>query len=130
MTKNTIRERLTAYLDQKKISKSEFGRRIGVSDAFVTSIKKSISPEKLQRIRTEFPDLNLDWLQFGTGDMIVTAPIVAGDQNNVNNGHDQHVSTDAGLVAALREAQAQTSKSQQQIDRLLTIIETFQNSQK
>lgn len=104
MTKNTIRERLTAYLDQKKISKSEFGRRIGVSDAFVTSIKKSISPEKLQRIRTEFPDLNLDWLQFGTGDMLVAAPIVTGDQNNVNNGHDQHVSTDAGLVAALREA--------------------------
>ncbi len=130
MSENTPRERLTAYLDHKKISKSEFGRRIGVSNAFVTSIKKAISPEKLQRIREEFPDLSLDWLQFGTGDMILTAPTVVGDQNNVNNGHDQHVSTDAGLVAALREAQAQNAKSQEQIDRLLGIIEVFQNTAK
>ena len=127
---DTVKERLMSYLKFKKISQAEFGRTIGVSSAYVASIRKSIDKDKLSLIRSAFPDLDLDWLQFGTGDMIVTAPIVTGDRNNVNNGHDQHVSTDAGLVAALREAQAQTSKSQQQIDRLLTIIETFQNSQK
>lgn len=127
---DTVKERLMSYLKFKKISQAEFGRTIGVSSAYVASIRKSIDKDKLSLIRSAFPDLDLDWLLFGTGDMLVAAPIVTGDRNNVNNGHDQHVSTDAGLVAALREAQAQTSKSQQQIDRLLTIIETFQNSQK
>lgn len=127
---DTVKERLMSYLKFKKISQAEFGRTIGVSSAYVASIRKSIDKDKLSLIRGAFPDLDLDWLLFGTGDMLVAAPIVTGDRNNVNNGHDQHVSTDAGLVAALREAQAQTSKSQQQIDRLLTIIETFQNSQK
>lgn len=127
---DTVKERLMSYLKFKKISQAEFGRTIGVSSAYVASIRKSIDKDKLNLIRGAFPDLNLDWLLFGTGDMIVTAPIVTGDRNNVNNGHDQTVAADAGLVAALREAQAQTTKSQQQIDRLLTIIETFQNSQK
>lgn len=71
MGESTIRERLTSYLELKKISKSEFGRRIGVSNAFVTSLKKAISPEKLQKIREEFPDLDLNWLQFGIGEMLV-----------------------------------------------------------
>ena len=127
---NTVKERLMSYLKTKKISQSEFGRTIGVSSAYVASIRKSIDKDKLRLIREAFPDLNLDWLLFGTGNMIVTTPVEIGDQNKVNYGLDQNVSVDAGLVAALREAQAQTTKSQQQIDRLLSIIEVFQNSQK
>ena len=69
MTETTIRERLTSFLENEKVSKAEFGKRIGVSNAFVTSLKKSISPDKLQRIKEEFPTLNIDWLQFGTGTM-------------------------------------------------------------
>lgn len=79
MSESTIRERLTAYLELKDISKSEFGRRIGVSNAFVTSLKKTISPEKLQKIRDEFPDLNLDWLQFGSGKMILEDRMPEGE---------------------------------------------------
>lgn len=117
MMYNTIKERLIGYLELKRISKSEFGRRIGVSNAFVTSLKKSIAPDKLQRIKEEFPDLNLEWLQFGTGEMLTEAK------------EQPPASNDAGLIAALREAQAQNSKSQEQIDRLLGIIEGFQKAQ-
>jgi len=114
---NTIKERLIGYLELKRISKSEFGRRIGVSNAFVTSLKKSIAPDKLQRIKEEFPDLNLEWLQFAPGKMLTEAK------------EQPPASNDAGLIAALREAQAQNSKSQEQIDRLLGIIEGFQKAQ-
>ena len=124
---NTIKERLTAYLEFKKISKSEFGRMIGVSNAFVTSLKKSIAPDKLQRIKAEFPDLNLEWLQFGTGEMLCKS------DEEQKPGHLKFtVDTDV-LLEALRESQAQTttsqsqiSKCQEQIDRLITIISAFQ----
>ena len=121
MAETTIKERLVAYLELKRISKSEFGRRIGVSNAFVTSLKKSISPDKLQLIKEEFPDLNIEWLQFGFGSMLKEPETALAKREE-----DQ---TSSGLIAALREAQAQNTKSQEQIDRLLGIIESFQKAQ-
>lgn len=66
-----VKERLTEYLKVKGISKSEFGRRIGVSNAYVSSIRKSIDKDKLQSIALSFPDLNIDWLVYGNGAMMI-----------------------------------------------------------
>lgn len=65
----TVKDRLKAYLSAKNISMAEFGRRIGVSGAYVTSMRKSIQPDKIEKIRTEFPDLDVDWLLTGKGEM-------------------------------------------------------------
>lgn len=65
-----VKERLIEFLDYKNVSKSEFGRRIGVSSAFVTSIRKSIQPDKILAIQSNFSDLNTDWLLTGNGEML------------------------------------------------------------
>lgn len=70
MERNTVKDRLIAYLSEKKLSKAEFGRRIGASSAFVTSMRKSMQPDKIERIAQEFPDLNIVWLQTGDGEML------------------------------------------------------------
>ena len=111
MTETTIRERLTSFLENEKVSKAEFGKRIGVSNAFVTSLKKSISPDKLQRIKEEFPTLNIDWLQFGTGTMY--NELSAAETSGIRGGYNP--TANEMLLAALRESQAQTTKSQEQI---------------
>lgn len=67
---NNVKERLIAYLEHIGINKSEFGRRIGVSSAFITSMRKSIQPDKIAAIQREFPDLNTEWLLTGEGEMI------------------------------------------------------------
>jgi len=66
----SVKQRLISYLEYKNISKSEFGRTIGVSSAYVSSIRKSIDPDKIQSITLNYPDLNLDWLMTGEGEMI------------------------------------------------------------
>ena len=66
----SVKERLIFFLNNVKVSKSEFGRRIGVSSAFVTSIRKSIQPDKLQSISLAFPELNIQWLLTGEGEML------------------------------------------------------------
>ena len=66
----TIKERLTAYLRYKGINKSEFGRIIGVSNAYISSIRKSIQPDKAEKIASSFPDLNIAWLMTGEGEMV------------------------------------------------------------
>lgn len=66
----SVKERLTAYLDYKGVNKSEFGRRIGVSSAFISSMRKSLQPDKIASIQKEFPDLNTTWLLTGEGEML------------------------------------------------------------
>ena len=65
-----VKDRLTAFLDKKGINKSEFGRTIGVSAAFVSSIRQSIQPDKLSKIAVAYPDLNIEWLLTGEGEML------------------------------------------------------------
>ncbi len=65
----TVKERLIKFLEIKRISKSEFGRRIGVSSAFITSMRQSMQPDKVKRIALEFPELNTTWLLTGEGEM-------------------------------------------------------------
>lgn len=66
----TVKERLIIYLDYKNETKSAFGRKIGVSSAYVTSMRKSIDSDKLKSIALEYPDLNIEWLMTGEGEML------------------------------------------------------------
>ncbi len=69
-TEDDVKSRLSSYLEHKGISKAEFGRAIGVSAAYITSMRKSIQPDKLKIIAKVYPDLNRDWLLYGDGEML------------------------------------------------------------
>ncbi|MCO6564353.1 MAG: hypothetical protein J6581_02795 [Apibacter sp.] len=66
----TVKERLISYLKYEKISKSEFGRSIGVSSAYISSMRKSIQPDKIKSISLNYPNLNTEWLLTGEGEML------------------------------------------------------------
>lgn len=66
----SVKERLKEYLKYKGVNASEFGRSIGVSSAYISSMVKSIQPDKLQRIALEYPDLNTEWLLTGEDPML------------------------------------------------------------
>ena len=121
---------LAAFFREQGITQEEIAQKLGVSQQYVSGLlsgRKPFGKKQAQRFY-EMWQISPSWLLTGEGPLL--AGSVIGDNNNVNNGRDQTVSTDAGLVAALREAQAQNAKSQEQIDRLLGIIEGFQNSLK
>ena len=68
--RENIKERLQAYLKEKRTNNSEFGRMIGVSNAYISSMRKAPSPEVISQLSTKFPDLNIGWLITGEGSMI------------------------------------------------------------
>lgn len=70
----SVKERIIEYLDYKKISKSEFGREIGVSSAYISSMRKSFQPDKIQSIASKYPDLDINWLLTGKGSMLKEEP--------------------------------------------------------
>ena len=137
----TIKERLTSYLRYKGINKSEFGRMIGVSSAYISSIRKSIQPDKVEKIASSFPDLDVSWLVTGEGEMIKSGYVsqnakgdnntqIAGNGNNVNMSTiDKALDEIAEQRKLVEKSHELFSKSQEQIDRLLSIIEDM-NKQK
>lgn len=114
-----------AFRKFNNLTQEDVASFLGVKKAFISQIETG---------RVDLPeDKYYRLLQNDRGwdvSLLSGSAVVQGDGNTVNNGHDQMVSADAGLVAALREAQSQNAKSQEQIDRLLGIIEGFQNSLK
>lgn len=66
----SVKERLTQYIKYKNITTSAFCKSINVSTAFVSSMRKSLQPDKLESIAFNFPDLNTGWLMTGEGSML------------------------------------------------------------
>ena len=73
----TVRERLQSFIDSRGITDREFCRRIGVSPAYVTSMRKSVSPSVMERISKVYPTLNPEWLLAGIGEMLISSPAPA-----------------------------------------------------
>lgn len=68
-----ILERLHKYIIHKALSISAFEKSIGMSNAsFGKSLKNkgTIGCDKLERIFTAYPDINIVWLLTGKGEMI------------------------------------------------------------
>ena len=80
---DNVKQRLMLFLKEKHINNSEFGRMFGVSNAYVASIRKSISPELLDKLKARFPELSTDWLLTGKGAMYDNAIQVEADNGNV-----------------------------------------------
>lgn len=72
---------------------------------------------------------NQNWLLNDEGDMLASSPIkqeVSGDNNTAVAGNGNHVNA-SSLIEELTAQRKLTEKAQEQIDRLLSIIEKITN---
>lgn len=72
MAENTLK-RLKQFLDFKGIKVSAFEKEVGMSNgSFASQLKndKTIGVDKLENILKKYPDINIEWLLTGNGDMI------------------------------------------------------------
>ena len=65
----TVKERLQHFLKEEGISASEFCRKMGLSSAYLNSMRKSMPEEKVERLQKIYPQINRDWLLYGEGEM-------------------------------------------------------------
>lgn len=131
----TLKDRLTAYLKYKGVNNSEFGRIVGVSNAYISSIRKSIQPGKMSKISENFPDLNMSWLMTGEGEML--RPTIQQKIGNVKDSVLEEVNVVKGdpnayeTLLRIVEANQKTTegflrsieKFQEQTDRFLNLLE-------
>ncbi|MDM1535074.1 S24 family peptidase [Myroides odoratimimus] len=81
----SVKERLKSFISSQKTTISAFEKEIKASNGYINSISKSIGLDKISKIKEKFPNLNLEWLLTGDGEMIKTEepkheakPITAG----------------------------------------------------
>lgn len=70
----TVKERLLQFLKAERISKAEFARRMGVSETYVSTMRKSLPEARVTKLVELFPALNRDWLLYGEGEMYRKEP--------------------------------------------------------
>jgi len=131
-----MKKRLIEYLAHLGIGQNKFEKNAGLSIGFINKLTGNMTIKTLDKISSEYPDLNINWLKTGEGDMIKSVV----NQNNVNGDNIQgnNVSVNKSqtdhFIDLLRakdkqidKSQAQIDRSQVQIDRLIGLIEKLNN---
>lgn len=74
-----MKERIRLIMEKAKMSQQDFANRLGISPASLSSIftgRTNPTNNHVQAIHRAFPEININWLMFGEGDMYDTP---AGD---------------------------------------------------
>ena len=95
-----VKERLKSFIKYKNMSIRQFTIALNVSESYVNSISKSIQPDKIERISICFPELNIDWLMTGTGEMIRTSE---SENKNTNEIIDKRESVPAYVIDMIKQ---------------------------
>lgn len=66
----SVKDRIKAFIDYNNQSISLFEKSIKASNGYINSISKSIGLDKLLTIIEKYPNLNIEWLLTGKGEMI------------------------------------------------------------
>lgn len=67
--KMSVKKRLREFLISEKMTVRAFEQSIDAANSYVNSISNSIGLKKLEKIVEVYPNLSLDWLLIGTGEM-------------------------------------------------------------
>lgn len=139
-----IKERILQFIDYKGVVKERFYEKIGMTSAnFRGKAKETpINSTAIENILSEFPDLNLEWLITGRGEMILgnTQNVDVSNSNNKNlnningssnvtisqNDISEIIEIQREMNSIIKTTQSQLSESQKQVNTLLEILKNRQ----
>ncbi len=140
----SVKERVKIFAKSQNITIIAFEKSIKASNGYVNSISKSIGLDKIELILENFPNLNIEWLLTGKGEMLKTKGNVHQniDNNKADNNLNNNISgtnikgdvvvshNDISKLIELQKGSQEIQKelnkrleaSQNQIDTLLEIL--------
>lgn len=128
------------YILERKIdfSQNDIAKKLDISSGYMSELMnsyKAISKKVVTKFAKAYPQINVDWLKLGEGEMLSipqTVNTISGD-HNVGNGTGNTVNSENTVQelfnqlkakdAIISKSQAQLDKSQEQIDRLIALLE-------
>lgn len=83
----TIKERTYLFIEYKGITVKKFEELCGLSNGYISSMRKGFGTDKLNNVLKIFPELNREWLLYGEGEML-NPKVIQNNQNGDNiQGH-------------------------------------------
>lgn len=134
MEKQRVIEVVTEVLNYTKMNAKQLSEAIGCSGAgwlyevLNPNRPNGLSKSKAGEIVAAFPEISLSYLLTGEGTLIKTDK-AENIQQNINSSHiTQNGNVEASanmdkLINVLAEQSQQVTKAQEQIDRLITLLE-------
>jgi len=77
-----MKKRLTEFLAYLGIGQNKFEERVGLSRGFVNTLNDNMTVKNVAKIRAAYPELNIDYLCFGEGEMLKPGTIIQHDNKN------------------------------------------------
>ncbi|MDX9799566.1 MAG: S24 family peptidase, partial [Bacteroidales bacterium] len=65
-----MKERLILFLKHLQIGQGRFEKQVGLSNGLINNIREGISTTTLNKIANAYPELNINWLRTGEGEML------------------------------------------------------------
>lgn len=72
----TLKDRVKQFCERKNIAVTKFEREAGLSNGYFRGSTARMGDDKMERIHRAFPDLNMDWLVTGFGEMLIANPSI------------------------------------------------------
>jgi hypothetical protein len=134
MEKQRAIEIIEEVLSYTRKNAKELGEAIGCPGNWIYEVSNPNRPNKLSRdkanrIVAAFPEISLSYLLTGEGTLLKADTIEGNIQQNINSSHiTQNGNVEASanmdkLINVLAEQSQQVTKAQEQIDRLITLLE-------
>ena len=118
-----VKERLRTFIASKDMSIRRFEILCGFPNSFVSNIKRSTSPTRLEVIASKFPELNITWLMTGKGEMLNAPQSEPGERLQTETESAELLQHCEKLLAQLEKQQVQIETLIEQNNRLLQLLQ-------
>lgn len=123
-------ERIRRLEEYTGLSLNKLAAAIGIKSPQtfydIKSGKHGISKDLAERIKAKYLNINISWLLSGEGEMTTPSVIQNNENGNNINGHSvkvEHKTDIEKLLDTIKECHELLRKKDEQIDRLLTLLE-------
>ena len=129
---STIKERVVFFAEYKQVIKEDFFKKIGITSANFRGKAKNtpLNSNTIANIFTMFPDISLEWLLTGSGEMLRNEPKISDITSSTDFGNKvsdrdmsiYHTISSESVAENNRNYNDIIRKQHEQIDNLISII--------
>ena len=121
------KERILQFIEYKGIGITNFFKKTGIKRGFLDTDKldSSVSDMFLAKIIAVFPELNIEWLLTGEGNMLRKEGVIQQAHNNISSTITQHQTINApdDYETLKKENQRLTQENSGLKDKIIQLME-------
>jgi hypothetical protein len=93
----TTKERLKEFVSKQGLGQNAFEKKVGIAVGYLASKSVSVTSDTIEKVIENFPNLNLDWLMTGKGEMLKNTGTMTGSNQGDGNKIEYKNSGNVGV---------------------------------